>query len=170
MADIAVRKGNGQQQVVPSLLPRDWDPFRTIRSLIAWDPFREMAPILPTLPIEERIAAFSPAFEVKETNDSFVFKADVPGVKQEDLDVTVTGDRLCVAGKREAEGEEKGDRFYSHERSYGSFTRAFTLPVGADPEHVHAELKEGVLSLVVPKKPGAQPKKIAIKAGEKARA
>lgn len=66
------------------------------------------------------------------------------------------------SGKRESEKTEKGDTYYTSERSYGSFTRAFTLPEGVDPSHIKAELKEGVLTLSVPKKPESQPKKIAV--------
>src|SRR5262249_34538735 len=102
------------------------------------------------------------AFEVKETVHAFVIKADVPGIKDADLEINVTGNRLTIAGKREAEKEEKGDRFYLYDRTYGKFTRAFTLPDGVDLLHIHAELKEGVLTLIVPKLPEVQPKKINV--------
>jgi HSP20 family protein len=121
------------------------------------DPFREMVPFFP----EERMA-LTPAFEVKETKDGYYFKADVPGVKESDLEVSLTGTRLTISGKRDAEKEDKGDAFYTYERSYGSFTRIFTLPEGIDTTAMHATLKEGVLSIVVPKKPESQPKKIPI--------
>ncbi|HEY5373189.1 MAG TPA: HSP20 family small heat-shock protein, partial [Polyangiaceae bacterium] len=107
-------------------------------------------------------AAFSPDFDVKETKEGFVFRADVPGIKDADLDVRLTQNRLSISGKRESEKEEKGDTFYTSERSYGSFTRAFTLPQGVDADKIKAELKEGVLTLMVPKKPEAQPKKIDV--------
>jgi HSP20 family protein len=74
---------------------------------------------------------FVPDFEVKETKEGFVFKADVPGIKEKDLEITMTGNRLTISGKREAEMEERSDTYYACERSYGSFTRAFTLaPAG----------------------------------------
>jgi HSP20 family protein len=104
---------------------------------------------------------------VKETKDAYVFKADVPGVKEADIDITVTGNRLTVSGKRDAEKQEQTDRYYSYERSYGDFTRAFTLPEGADMNAVHADLKEGVLTLSVAKSPTAQSKKIAIQSAAK---
>ncbi len=113
---------------------------------------------------EERALTFSPAFEVKETRDGFLFKADLPGVKQEEVEITCVGNRLNVRGKREAEREEKGDTYYAYERSYGSFSRSFTLPAGADLEHVKAELKDGVLTIALPKKPEMQPRKISIQA------
>lgn len=156
MANIDVRK-NDQNQ--PALAPaREWDPARIMRSLLSWDPFREMAPFA----LEQPMAGFAPAFEVKETKDGYLFKADLPGVKQQDIEVSYTGNRLTVSGKREAEKQEKTDTYYTYERSYGTFTRAFTLPEGVDPNRIHADLRDGVLTIDVPKTAEAQPKKIAV--------
>jgi HSP20 family protein len=105
---------------------------------------------------------FMPSFEVKETKDAYVFRADVPGVKDEDIEITLTGTRLTITGKREAEQQEQSDTFYVYERSYGTFTRSFTLPEGVDTEHIRTELKDGVLHVIVPKKPEAQPKRITV--------
>jgi HSP20 family protein len=138
-----------------------WDPFRMMRDLLRWDPFSEMTPFAGI----DRGIAFAPQFEVKETQDAYVFKADLPGVKESDLDISVTGNRLSVSGRREAEERHEGETYYAYERSYGSFTRAFTLPDGVDADHVNAELRDGVLALRVPKKPEAQPKKIELKGG-----
>jgi HSP20 family protein len=113
--------------------------------------------------ISPRIAVFNPAFEVKETKDGYIFKADVPGVLERDLEITLQANRLTITGKRESEETKKDDTFYAYERTFGSFTRTFTLPEGADAEHVKAELKEGVLTLQIPKTEEAQPKKIAFK-------
>jgi HSP20 family protein len=119
----------------------------------------------PHLAVEA--AAFSPAFEVKETKEGFQFKADVPGVAEKDLDITRTGNRLTITGRRESEKEEKHETYYTCERSYGSFTRSFTLPDGIDGDHIRADLKDGVLTLLVPKTPEAQPQKIALKPADK---
>jgi HSP20 family protein len=157
MSNISVRSkdpGTGTQ-----IARNEWDPFRSAREWLRWDPFREMTPFWPTT----EVAGFAPAFEVKENKDGYLFKADMPGVKEQDIDITRTGNRLTITGKREAEKEDKGDTYYAYERSYGAFTRAFTLPEGIDDDHIHAELKEGVLTLMVPKKPEAQPKKISLK-------
>lgn len=150
MANIVKRTGNENQVEM-------WDPFRAMRDLMRWDPFRAMAPMMA-----ER--EWIPAFEVREDKDAFHFKADLPGIKREDLDVSLTGNRLVIAGKREAEKETKEDTFYAYERSYGSFKRIFTLPEGIDAEHVTSELENGVLTLVVPKKAEAQAKKIPVAA------
>lgn len=156
MTDIQVKK-NGPQQNAPMIPSASWDPGRWFTRMVGWDPFREMTPFMA----EERVA-FDPAFEVKETKDGYLFKADIPGIKQADLDVSLTGNRLTVTGKREAEKENKGERYYTYERSYGSFTRSFTLPDGVDSSAIHADLRDGVLSILLPKKPEAQPQKIPV--------
>ena len=158
MADITV-KGNGGASVARS----EWDPARWMRDLLRWDPFREMSASLPGIPSLE----FAPAFEIKEDKDGYVFTSDLPGVAEKDIEVSRTGNRLTISGKREAEHEEKTDTYYARERSYGSFARSFTLPDGVDGEHIRADLKDGVLRVVVPKKPEAQPQKISIKSGAK---
>jgi HSP20 family protein len=152
MADIVKRNGGQQLQ--------KWDPVRAMREFMQWDPFREM---MPTKALRE--LAFAPDFDVTENKDAYVFKADVPGVKQEDIEITTTGNRVTVSGKRDSEQETKNDTYYTYERQYGSFTRSFTLPEGADLEHAKSELKEGVLTLVVPKLAAAQAKKIPISSG-----
>ena len=160
MSNISIRKQNGDKPVVAAQIDPSWDPWRAMRALMSWDPFREIAPF-PAF--EERAVAFAPSFDVKETKDSYQFKADVPGIQDKDLEVTITGNRLTVGGKREAEREEKSDRYYAYERNYGSFSRSFTLPEGVDADKLSASLEHGVLTVVVPKKPEVQPKKIAVK-------
>ena len=129
-----------------------------------WDPFQRMTPFWPG----EQPARLTPDFEVKETQEGFLFKADVPGIKQEDLEVTMTGNRLTITGKREADTKEATDTYYACERSYGSFTRAFMLPEGTGSgDHIQAELNDGVLTLLLPKKPELQPRRIELKATNK---
>jgi len=143
------------------------DPYEMMRELMQWDPFRELGPVAP------HVMGFVPTFDVKETQDGYVFKADLPGIKEKELDISLTGSRLTVSGKREEEKKEEGERFYAYERSYGSFSRSFTLPEGVDPDSVQAELKEGVLTLSIAKKPEVKAKKIELKTlkpGEKAHA
>ena len=136
----------------------EWDPLRTMREMLSWDPFREMAPKLPAF---ERVA-FNPSFDVTETKEGYVFKADVPGVSRDDIEISTTGNRLQIAGKREHVEEATTDTVYTYERQYGSFMRSFTLPDGVDLDHAKSDLKDGVLTLVIPKNPGAQTKKIAV--------
>lgn len=150
MADM-IKKNGGQVT--------EWDPMRTMRDFLRWDPFREMAPFPAFPPME---AGFNPSFEVTETKDAYVFKADVPGVKKEEIEITMTGNRLQISGKRESEQESKSETVYTYERQYGTFVRSFTLPDGIDVDHAKSELKDGVLTLVIPKNAAAQSKKIAI--------
>lgn len=155
MSNIAVKKNDESKMAAPT--HREWEPSRLMRSLLGWDPFREMTPFAV-----ETSASFYPAFEVKETKDGYVFTADLPGVKQQDIDVNVSGTRLTISAKREAEKQEKSDTYYAYERSYGSFTRAFTMPDGVNANQVHADLRDGVLTVSVAKLPEAQPKRISI--------
>lgn len=136
---------------------RPFDPFEMMRDLMRWDPFRELS-ARGTAEME-----FVPSFEVKETKDAYVFKADLPGIKEGDLDVSLTGNRLTVTGKREEEKEEQDARYYTYERSYGSFSRSFTLPDGVDTENAQAELKDGVLTITMAKKAEVKPRKIQLK-------
>ncbi len=153
MANIMVRNDGGRE-----VARREWDPVSWARDLMRWDPFREM---LPNFTVPEM--TFNPAFEIKETKEGYSFKADLPGVFEKDIEINRTGTRLTISGKRESEHEDKGDTYYTCERTYGSFTRTFTLPDGIDGEHTRAELKDGVLTVLVPKLPEARPQKIAIK-------
>ena len=156
MANLIVRRNAGELQH-PST---ETERFRWMR----WDPFQQMAPFWP----EEQSARFAPDFEVKETKEGFVFKADVPGIKEKDLEITMTGNRLTITGKREAEMEERTDTYYACERSYGSFTRSFTLPEGTGgSELIRAELSQGVLTLLLPKAPELQPRRIELKVTDK---
>ena len=157
MADIQVKKNGPQAQLMPTMQTPTMDPARWFSRVMGFDPFREMLPIAG----EDRFA-FDPAFEVKESKEGYLFKADLPGVKLADIDVSVTDNRIQITGKREAEKEEKGDTFYTYERNYGSFTRAFTLPEGVDSAKIHADLRDGVLTVLVPKRPESLPKKIPI--------
>jgi HSP20 family protein len=141
-----------QPSSFPSLFS-DFDPFRVMEGL-----FR-MAPSETSV----RQFEFAPNFDVKETKESFLFKADLPGVKESDLEISHSGNRLTISGKREAEERKDGDNYYMVERTFGSFQRSFTLPESADVEQVKAELNGGVLSIVIPKRVAAQPRKVSVK-------
>jgi len=162
MADVVVRKRNGGEDLGSSVVRREADPLRLVREILGWDPFREITPLF-----SGGANAYAPAFEVKENSEAFVFKADLPGTRKSDLDVSVTGNRLTVSGKREAEKEEKEETYYANERSYGSFSRTFTLPDEVDTGSVTAELKSGELTVVVPKMPAAVAKKVLIVSGDR---
>jgi HSP20 family protein len=105
---------------------------------------------------------FAPRFDVKETKDSFQFKADLPEVSEQDVEISLTGNRLTVSGKREAEEKKEGENYYLLERSWGSFSRSFTLPETADVEKIKAEFKDGILNLSLPKRTESQPRRIPL--------
>jgi HSP20 family protein len=151
-----IRRHENEKNVSRS---REWDPFALMQEMLHWEPFQELS----TMWARER---FVPSFEVKETQGSYVFKADLPGVKEEDVDVSLTGNRITISGQRREEKRDENERYYAYERSYGNFSRSFTLPEGVNQDEVHAELREGVLTVTVAKKPEVQPKRISLKRGE----
>ena len=133
------------------------EPFALMRDFMRWAPFRDTD-------LGSDLGTFAPSFDIKETGDGYVFAADLPGVRREDLDINLTGNRLTIAGKREAESRREGENYFASERTFGNFSRTFTLPEGVDASAVKAEMKDGVLTLTVPKVPEVQPRKITISA------
>ncbi len=134
------------------------DPFRMVREMFQ-DPFGTTGLFAET--------AFRPNLDVTETNDAFMINADLPGVSEEDVEVSVTGNRLTIGGRREAEDVQEGDRYVAVERSYGSFSRSFVLPDSADLERIQAELTNGVLKIKVPKRGEMQGRKISVQSSAK---
>ena len=95
-------------------------------------------------------AAWSPAIEVKRKNNDLVVTAELPGLKKEDVKITVSGDLLTLEGERKQEKEEKREGFYHSERSYGKFLRSIALPEGAKADQANAEYKDGMLEITIP--------------------
>jgi HSP20 family protein len=130
--------------------------------MVRWTPFNEMARLQQdidrlfgaTPATEGRVSGFTPAVDVAEDDQKFELYADLPGVKQEDLDIQVEKDVLTIRGERKL--ERRG------ERVAGAFSRAFTLPKHVDVEKIAASLKDGVLTLTLPKRPEAQPRQIKV--------
>ncbi len=106
------------------------------------------------------VRGFAPAFDVRANEDEIVFTADVPGVKQEDLEITLDAGVLTIKGQRRYQGNGKDKVLLG--RSYGSFAKSFTLPDTVDPEHLSADLADGVLTIRVAQQPKAKPRKITI--------
>jgi HSP20 family protein len=111
---------------------------------------------------QERLGTYVPAFDVLESKDAYVFKVDVPGFREQDIDINVTSNRLTISGKREAEQVSESDTYYCSERASGMFTRTFTLPEGINSDQIRADLKDGLLTVNVPKTVEVQPKRITI--------
>jgi len=110
-------------------------------------------------------ANFIPAVDIYEDDQRLVLKLEVPGVKQEDLDVRLENQTLTVKGERKFESEEKQENFHRIERRFGTFARTFTLPVSIDTASVSAKYDNGVLAIQLAKKEAAKPKQVKIEIG-----
>ncbi len=146
--------------------------------LIQWKPFREVSRLRNEMdrlwddyfgpgrralrPMEED---WMPAVDVSETGDKITIKAEVPGMEAKDIEISMVGDTLTIKGEKKLEREEKEENYHTVERSHGSFTRAMKLPATVDADKVEASYKNGVLTVVLPKKEEVKPKAIEIKAG-----
>lgn len=111
----------------------------------------------------ETLSDWAPRVDVIEHDDSFTIRADLPGLKREDIHVNVEKNTLSISGERSRESEQSGDRWYRSERSYGSFKRVFSLPATVEPDKVGAEYKGGVLTVSLPKAAEARPRMVDVK-------
>jgi HSP20 family protein len=111
---------------------------------------------------------FKPRIDVRESDNSLIIDAELPGVAEDDLDVQISDNMLTIRGeKRSEKKEEKGEEYHYVERTYGSFARSIPLPFDIDPDAVDAVFKDGILKLTLPKPPEAvrTSRKIGIKKG-----
>jgi len=157
-----------------------WRPGRSLRR---WGPFRELEdltrhfedvfhhPFLPAvwrrLPTE---MTWAPLIEMFEKEDKFMVRAELPGMKKEDIDVSLAGSTLIIKGERKVETEVKEEEYYCCERSYGSFFRSIALPSPVDVKKIEAGYEDGVLEVTLPKAAEAKPKKVAVSSKKKEKA
>lgn len=113
-------------------------------------------------PGEEYATLWAPALDVEETKDSIVIRAEVPGMKKEDIKIQTAGDRLLISGERRHESEEKNRHFHRVERAYGKFQRLVKLPLEVQSDKARASYKEGVLEIIIPKSEKAKAREIEI--------
>jgi len=106
--------------------------------------------------------AFEPEVDVAEDKDAFLVKADLPGIKKEELDIKVEGRLLTLKGERKEEKETKEKNYYASERFYGAFTRMIELPAEVKTDQIKAAYKDGVLEITLPKSEGARAKQITV--------
>jgi HSP20 family protein len=143
-------------------------------AMVKWEPMREMEELFDRMtksfgPLRlgtgEGLGAtdWSPRVDIAETPEEFVVKAELPEVNKEDVHVTVENGMLTLRGERKQEKEEKGKKFHRIERSYGSFSRAFTLPDNVDDSKVKASFKDGMLTVQLPKTGDAKTKALEVK-------
>ncbi len=148
---------------------RPWDEFmdmeRRMNELIRHPSLALRQPLTWwRVPTEEM--AWMPALEIYEKEDKFTVRAELPGMKKEDIDISVLGDTLTIKGERKAESEVKDEDYHRCELCYGKFSRAVTLPSAVKAEKVEASYEDGILEITLPKAAEAKPKKIAVKAKE----
>jgi len=141
-----------------------WRPFkeleemeRRMEDLFRWPFIPSVWRRLPTVG-----RGWTPPIEMFEKEDKFIVKAELPGMKKEEIDVSIVGDTLTIKGERKAETEVKEENYYCCERCYGSFLRSITLPTAIDIKKVEANYQNGVLELVLPKAPEVKPQKIDV--------
>jgi len=105
---------------------------------------------------------WAPSVDVAENENEIVLRAELPGMKQEDIDIELSGDTLTIRGERKFENEERKENFVRVERSYGRFQRSFTLGVPVQSDSVKAIYKDGVLEITLPKSEETKPRKIGV--------
>jgi HSP20 family protein len=116
---------------------------------------------LPSLFSEEM--TFTPAFDVSETENELIVKAEVPGMDQKDIDINLSDGLLSITGEKKHEKEDKNENYHCVERHYGKFSRTMRVPFEVEADKVDATYKDGVLKVTLPKSETAKPKKIEIK-------
>ncbi|HEY5673290.1 MAG TPA: Hsp20/alpha crystallin family protein [Malonomonas sp.] len=145
--------------------------------LTRWDPFRDVEDMFDRytrsmrLPMRMRHGQdllssgddWSPRVDISETDSHFCIKAEVPGIKREDVKVSIEDGVLTLRGESKEEKEEKGRKYHRVERYYGAFSRSFALPQNIDENHIEANFKDGLLTLQVPKTQAEKPKSIEVK-------
>ena len=144
-----------------------WNPIRDLEDMQRR--FSTLLDIAPTGNGGEKemltVTEWSPSVDISEDDKEFLVKAELPDVKREDIKVNVENGVLTTTGERKFETEEKGKKYHRIERSYGSFTRSFTLPEAVKADKVAAEFKDGLLHVRLPKDESAKPKNIAVNVG-----
>jgi HSP20 family protein len=110
----------------------------------------------------ETTGAWTPVVDIFEEADALRIVAEVPGVKPEDVKISVENNVLTIQGTKQQVAEEKAEKVHRYERTYGAFERSFTLPATVDPEHIKATYAAGVLTLALPKVEKAKPRQIKI--------
>ncbi len=134
-------------------------------AIVKWDPFRDMITLRDRMDrlFEDSLNRFrggeddmthstwSPAVDIYETTENIIIKAEIPGVNKKDISVEVKNDSLYLKGDRKFEKELKEENYHRMERSYGSFSRVFSLPTSVEQDKIKANFKHGVLQISIPK-------------------
>ncbi|HOV21365.1 MAG TPA: Hsp20/alpha crystallin family protein [bacterium] len=138
-----------------------WSPFKEIMDVR--DDFDRLVDRIFNRDLDLWEGGRVPAIDVYEEGDNIIVKAEIPGVKKEDISVSLNGDILTISGKSQEEKEVKKENFYRKEIRSGTFSRSLTLPAQIDKDKVKASYKDGVLQLTLPKSPEEKKKEVKIK-------
>lgn len=155
------------EQKEKELVPRGrWSPFPEMDFFGPFDLLGRPSRMRDLIGESAGSRAFAPAIDVVENDDEFVITAELPGAKRDDITVELHDGVLTLRGEKKTERDEKRDHARYVERSYGSFSRSFSLPSNADGEKLAATFKDGVLSLRIPKREEAKPRTINIQSAK----
>ncbi|WP_295420254.1 Hsp20/alpha crystallin family protein [Sulfurovum sp.] len=145
------------------MLVTKYSPYNEVKK--SFDLFNSLMQNLDVTREEGAIASFVPRVNTREGEDAYHVEIDLPGIKKEDIEITTEDNILTISGERKMKDEVKEEDYYKVESAYGKFSRSFTLPEKVDVENIHAESKDGVLEVVIPKlkEEEKKPKKIEIK-------
>jgi len=145
-----------------------WEPLRDMMSLReAMDRLFEESFVSPSRREWLAPAETALALDVYETDDSLVVRSSVPGVKPEDVDISISGNTLTISGETKEEEEVKEENYIRRERRFGRFSRSVALPEGLNTDQAEAEFEDGILKLSIPKAPEAKPKTIKVRSKKK---
>lgn len=142
-------------------------------SLSRWDPFRDVSKVQDQMnrfledaflrrASDSSLTTWAPEVDIHETGDALVLEADLPGMEEKDLDVRVEDNTLTIRGERKFEKKVSEENYLRVERSFGSFSRSFSLPQTFDAESVKADYRNGVLTIRVPKREEAKPRQVKV--------
>ena len=145
-------------------------------NLVRWSPWRDVATLQNRVnrlfddsffrnfdgDDDVQMGTWHPVVDLFEKDENYVVKAELPGLKKEDISIDIEDRLLTLKGERKYENEVKEDHYYRRERSYGKFQRSFRLPTDVNPDDVKAKFNDGVLEIEVPKPEEKKPKQISI--------
>lgn len=142
-------------------------------SIMRWEPFRNLSGLqeqvnrlfeasFPGRPDNSALTTWAPPVDIYETENELVVKADLPDLNEKDLDVRVENNMLTIRGERKFEQQVKEDNYLRVERTYGSFSRSFSLPNTVNTDGIKAEYKNGVLTVELPKRAESKPKQVKV--------
>jgi len=149
----------------PKLAGRDDDhPFSSLQRRMnsLFDDFFTGFDIAPRSLAASGFGAFAPSIDVKEGENDFIIRAELPGVEEKDIEINIAGDAVTIKGEKKEAKEDKGENYYYMERSYGSFNRVIPIASEMDADKAWAIFKNGVLSITIPKKQSVETKGIRI--------